>query len=836
MVLDSLWRAVSSHGLTFGPDPSSHSRCTLGGMIGNNACGSHSVAWGATVDNVERLHLLLADGTRLTADRTGLSGPAAAKSIEASLHALADRNLAVIRNKFGRFPRQHSGYALHQLLPERGRNIAGSLVGTEGTCATVLGATLRLVSAPPARVLLVLGYPDVIAAAEAVPAILPHRPLTVEGMDAGLLDGLRRTGRQAAALAALPSGSSWLFVEVDGPTVAAAEHRAIKLGRQLPGSAANVVTDPAEQAALWRIREDGAGIATRLPDGGEAWPGWEDAAVPPQRLADYLREFADLRAQYRLRGVAYGHFGEGCIHVRLDFDLISRLGRDRYAAFLADAADLVVALGGSLTGEHGDGLARSALLPRLYGTDGVALLGEFKRIWDPDALMNPGVVVDPPPVTADIRIAFAPRPRPAGGLGYPEDGGDFTRAVRRCVGVGRCRNTEGGVMCPSWQVTRDEKHSTRGRARLLLEMQRGEVVTGGWRSPEVAEALDLCLACKGCLSDCPVNVDMASYKSEFLHHHFRRRFRPVSHYTMGWLPLLARPASAAPSLANALTGGAVSAPVVKRLGGVAPERELPRLADPTFRRWFNRRRAVPDSAGRPEVVLWPDTFMSYFTPWIGRAAVEVLEAAGFSVRVPSGQLCCGLTWISTGQLDVARLVARRTLAALTPYAEAGIPILGLEPSCLAVFRHDLAELLTGDDRVGAVADAAMTLSELLTRRAPAWTPTPVNRKALVQTHCHQHAILGFDVDQQLFARAGIGATVLDSGCCGMAGNFGFERSHYGVSRAAAERVLFPAVRAADATTLLLADGFSCRTQVAHGTGRRAYHLAEVLAASLTVPR
>ena len=838
VVLDDLSAAAAPHGLTFGPDPSSHSRCTLGGMIGNNACGAHSVAWGTTADNVERLEVLLYDGTRFEAGTMpAAAGGGRVGELHARLDALAGRHLSLIRQRLPRLPRRVSGYGLDRLLPEHGRHVARSLVGSEGTCATVLGATVRLVPVPAARALLVLGFPDAFAAADAVPAILPHHPLTVEGINDQLVESLPRAV-WGSPREVLPGGDAWLLVETGGDDPGEAAARARELARAVRGDGAvteRIVTEPAEQRVLWRVRTDGAGLATRLPDGSEAWPGWEDAAVPPDRLGAYLRDFQALLHRHGRRGLVYGHFGEGCLHVRIDFDLLSSAGVAAFRRFVEEAADLVVGHGGSVSGEHGDGQARSELLPRMYGAEVVRAFEEFKAIWDPDDRMNPGVLVRP--YRLDEHLRFGPgtagRKLPTA-FAYPHDGGSFEQAMRRCVGIGKCRQSTGGVMCPSYMVTRDERHSTRGRAHLLAEMLRGELITDGWRSAEVLDALDLCLSCKGCRTDCPVNVDMATYKAEFLHHHYARRLRPASHYAMGWLPLWARAATVAPGLANALVRSRLLAPALRRLGGIAPQRRLPSFAAEPFTRWFRRRPAGRPAAGgsRPRVLLWPDTFDNYLTPAVARAATEVLEDAGFRVVLPPWGVCCGLTWISTGQLGVARRVLRRTLGVLGEALEAGTPVVGLEPSCTAVLRGDLEELLPGDQDASRLARRTFTLAEFLGEHAPGWRPPRLRRASISQTHCHQHAVMGFSADQRLLARVGVDNRVLDSGCCGLAGNFGFERGHYELSKACGERVLLPAVRAADPDTLVLADGWSCRTQIAQETGREALHLAELLQLAL----
>ncbi|RZQ64709.1 FAD-binding and (Fe-S)-binding domain-containing protein [Amycolatopsis suaedae] len=818
-VLDDLQAAAAPHGLRFGPDPSTHSRCTLGGMIGNNACGSHSVAWGRTADAVRELDVLLYDGTRM-------STAATEGRVHDELRRLVDGNLATLRTELTPWSRRVSGYGLEHLLPENGFDLAKALVGSEGTCVTVLGARVELARLPAAKVLAVLGFASDVHAADAVPDILPWSPLTVEGVDADLVALLPK-----ARATDLPDGGAWLFVEIPGETLDDAERRAQALAKAVAGHLTGhlVLRDTRTQRQLWRIREEGAGLATRLAGGAEAWPGWEDAAVPPDRLGGYLREFKTLLRTYDLRSVVYGHYGEGCLHLRLNFDLLSDRGVGKFRSFLQDAADLVAAHGGSLSGEHGDGQARSELLPRMYSADVIELFGRFKAVFDPGGRMNPGILVDPRPVDADLRVRSG-HDR-AVFLGYPHDHGSFAEATRRCVGVGKCRNTTGpGVMCPSYRVTREEKHSTRGRAHLLAEMLNGELITDGWRSTEVREALDLCLSCKGCLSDCPVDVDMATYKAEFYHQHYRRRLRPAAHYSMGWLPLWLRLAARAPRAANALLRRPRLAAVAKRLGGIAAERDLPAFAGVPFTR---ARRDLRTAAGERPVLLWPDSFNNFFTPDVLHAATDVLTAAGFTVLLPSRPVCCGLTWMSTGQLGIARRVLRRTVDTLRPHLEAGVPVVGLEPSCTALLRDDAAALLPGDDGAGLLARSTRTFAELLDD-----APLPLRDldvDAITQVHCHQHAVLGFDADERLLARAGVRNTALDSGCCGLAGNFGFERGHYDVSVACAEDRLLPAVREADPATLVLSDGFSCRTQIAQQSDRTAVHLAEILRSALDPP-
>jgi Fe-S oxidoreductase len=684
-----------------------------------------------------------------------------------------------------------------------------------------------------------------------VAAVLPERPLALEGIDARIVEVVRRRGR---AVPELPRGGGWLLVELAGDNPAEAEAAAGRLLAAAGGDAlaGRVLSDPAEAAAVWRIREDGAGFGGRSPAGAPAWAGWEDAAVPPERLGAYLRDFEELLAASGLGGIPYGHFGDGCLHVRIDFPFDRPGGRAVYRSFVEQAARLVAGYGGSMSGEHGDGRARSELLPLMYPPDAIGVMAAVKAVLDPDDLLNPGVLVRPRPFDADLRRTMARPLTVRLGFGYPSDGGDLVSAVHRCTGIGRCvaDNTgAGGVMCPSWLATRDEKDSTRGRSRVLQEAVNGTLVRG-LASPEVREALDLCLACKGCASDCPTEVDMATYKAEVLHQTYRGRLRPVAHYSLGWLPRWAALAARAPGLANRLLAGRLAGQV-RRLAGIDPRSPLPRFASQTLRGWWRRRpEAGPVPAAAPRVLLWPDTFTDHFSPGAGQAAARVLEAAGYRVELPDEPLCCGLTWISTGQLDTARRVLRRTvdrLAALagesgsavdgsgpggggrSPQGRAGTPIVGLEPSCLAVLRHDALGLLgAGDPAAAAVARAASTLAELLAA-TPGWAPPDLGGVAVVaQPHCHQHAVLGWTADRELLARAGAAVTAV-GGCCGLAGNFGAERGHHDVSVAVAETALLPAVRAAGPDAVVLADGFSCRTQLDHLAGRRALHLAELLA-------
>lgn len=819
----ALQRAVAGHGLRFGPDPSTHPRCTIGGMVGNNACGSRSLGYGRTSDNIAGLAFVTADGGRL---RTGYdpAGRAVVDGGDALVEALrgaVQPHLAVARTEFDRFDRQMSGYAVQHLLPER-FDLTRALVGSEGTLAVVTEATVRLVTEPAHRVLVAIGFDSIVAAGAAAPAVVAHGPTACEGLDSRLLDVLRDR-RGPAAVPDLPRGAAWLLVEIAGDERADVLDRARELAGAGLGTESRVVTDPVAASRIWAVREDGAGLAGRAPSGRPAWAGWEDAAVPPSELGAYLERFDELVAEFGMTSAPFGHFGDGCMHVRLDYPLDRPGGTDVLRRFLRAAAQLVAEFGGSLSGEHGDGRARSELLPLMYSPAAVRLFGAVKAVFDRGNLLNPGVLVDPDPVDAAVRPTGPFLPLQTA-FGYPEDGGDLVQALHRCTGVAKCRADRpaaAGVMCPSYLATREEKDSTRGRARVLQEVIRGERLT--WRSPEVHDALDLCLSCKGCASDCPTGIDMATYKSEALHQRHRGRLRPRSHYSLGWLPRWTRLASRAPRLANRL----LALPGLGRISlfaaGVDRRRSLPSFAPAPFRRWWAAREHQP--TGRP-VLLFVDSFSDAFSPAAARATIDVLEQAGFAPRVADARLCCGLTWITTGQLDAARRILHRTVAALEGTAADGVPIVGIEPSCTAVLRKDAVELL-GTDAAKAVAAATRTLAELLSEQ-PDWTPPDLTGVTVVaQPHCHHHAVLGWRADEELLARTGASVRRL-GGCCGLAGNFGVEIGHYDVSVAVAGQHLLPALDA-NPGTVVLADGFSCRTQIADLRDRESRHLAELLA-------
>jgi FAD/FMN-containing dehydrogenase/Fe-S oxidoreductase len=847
-VLDDLRNAAQKHGITFGPDPATHDHNTLGGMLGNDSCGIHSLICRnhgrglRTADNTHELEILTYRGVRL---RVGETPPEEMErriraggqegEIYAQLKAFISKYGDEIRKGFPKLPRRVSGYNLPALLPENGCHVAQALVGSESTLVTILEATLHLVPNPKARSLLVLGYSDVYVAGDNVMEILKFNPIALEGMDHLLYEWVKQRGDEAANIALLPPGKGFLLVGFGGDSKQDCDAQARRcmeaLKKEKDAPSMKLFDDPHEEHMLWKVREGGLGSTAWVPGHPDTWPGWEDSAVAPDKVGPYLRALRKLFDKYDYHPSLYGHFGQGCIHCRVGFDLYTAEGVENFRNFMFEAADLVVSFGGSCSGEHGDGQARAELLDRMYGPELMAAHREFKNIWDPDWKMNPGKVLDPYPMTSNLRLGpdYNP-PQPRMHFQFPGDEHSFARAALRCVGVGECRKEGGQVMCPSYQVTREEKDCTRGRARLLFEMMNGEVLTDGWRSEAVKDSLDLCLACKGCKGDCPVQVDMATYKAEFLSHYYEGRLWPRHAYSMGligvWAPLAAR----IPRLANFFTQTPGLSAVAKFLGGIAQERHMPPFAVEPFKAWFRRRG--PRNEGKPQVILWPDTFKNYFQPDVGKATVEVLEAAGYHVLVPEADLCCGRPLYDFGMLDTAQAWLRQILHTLRPWIEAGIPLVGMEPSCLAVFRDELGGLFPNDEDAKRLANQSFILSEFLNKHAKDFRWPKLHRKAMVQAHCHHKSVLGIGDEEAVLKKLGIDFSVPWPGCCGMAGSFGFEAAHYDVSQKIGEQALLPAVRGAGRDTLVITNGFSCYEQIAQGTGRTPLHLAEVIRMAL----
>ena len=842
IILDDLRNAAEKYHLTFGPDPATHNHCTLGGMIGNNSCGVHALMAGKTADNIEEMEILTYDGLRMRVGKTSdeelariIQAGGRRGEIYAKLKALRDRYADLIRERYPKIPRRVSGYNLDELLPENGFNVARALVGSESTCVTVLEATTRLVDSPPVRTLLVLGYADIYTGCDQIPDLLKHNPIGLEGFDDNLIDDMKKKGLHPNEVALFPPGKGWLILEFGGQNKQEANEQAQRLMDELNGKEnaphMRLFDDPDQQALVWSVRESALGATAVVPGENRYWPGWEDSAVPPDKLGNYLRELRKLLDSYGYQCSFYGHFGQGCLHGRIDFDLETKAGIEKFRAFINDATDLVVHYGGSLSGEHGDGQARAEMTPKMFGLELIEAFREFKSIWDPEWKMNPGKMVNAYRIDENLRLGTDYHPPPVKThFQFPDDEGSFANATLRCVGVGKCRRMEGGTMCPSFMVTREEADTTRGRTHLLFEMLQGNPVQDGWRSEHVREALDLCLACKGCKGDCPVNVDMATYKAEFLSHYYDGKLRPITGYSMGLIYWWSRLAARMPGMANFFTQTPVLSSIAKKLAGVAPQRRMPAFAAQTFKQWF-RRRGIKNS-GCPQVILWPDTFNNHFHPETAQAAVEVLEAAGYQVAVPEQSLCCGRPLYDYGFLDLAEKLLRDILNTLRPQIETGIPVIVLEPSCAAVFRDELKNLFPQEADAKRLASQTFLLSEFLEQKAPHYSLAQLKQKALVHGHCHHKAIMKMRDEQSVLKKMGLDFQLLESGCCGMAGAFGFEKDHYDVSIKVGERVLLPAVRQADKETLIIADGFSCREQIAQATDRRALHLAQVLQMAL----
>jgi FAD/FMN-containing dehydrogenase/Fe-S oxidoreductase len=829
IVLDRVREAAELHSLTFAPDPATHSRCTIGGMIGNNSCGVHGLLGGKTVDNIVSLDILLYDGTRLTVGATSEAELARKASLDcregeiyAGLRALRDAHAERIRSQFPQIPRRVSGFNLDDLLPEAGFNVAKALVGSEGTCAIVLSATLRLVESPQFRTLVVIGFPDVFLAADAVPAILKHNLIGLEGMDDLLIDCIRKKGKLLADLDLLPPGRGYLLAEVGAYSQPEADAKAAALAQAFP----NTRTFGADQARrVWGIRESALGATAFVPGKPHAWEGWEDAAVDPARLGSYLRRLFALMREFGYESPMYGHFGQGCVHMRHSFDFESEAGILKFRQFIDRAADICIAHGGSISGEHGDGQARGALLPKMFSPELIDAFRTFKRIWDPTNRLNPGKLIDAHQPHEDLRVGadYAPW-QPALTFAFAEDHGSLVHAASRCVGVGACRKTDAGAMCPSFMATGEELHSTRGRAHLLWELMQRETLPGGWSNEQVHESLDLCLSCKACKSECPVSVDMATYKAEFLSHYHETHRHPVAHHAFGRIDRIARIASLAPNLVNTLNRAPIFENLLRSTLHLHPNRSFPQFAQA----WTSKRRPHrPIAPDAKKVFLWADTFNNYFHPQTLSSAFKVLSEAGFYVQRTRKHLCCGRPLYDFGLLKTAKQYLLRILDELAPQLAAGTPIVVLEPSCASVFRDELCNLLPNDPRAARLRDATRLLSEFLVEHD--YTPPQLpDREIMVHAHCHHRATFGVAAQQSILEKIGAKITLLDSGCCGMAGPFGFEREKYDISQTLANRVLLPAVRKAGPETIILTDGFSCAQQITQNTAAKPLHLAELL--------
>jgi FAD/FMN-containing dehydrogenase/Fe-S oxidoreductase len=841
IVLDDVREAAEQRQLTFAPDPATHNRCTIGGMIGNNSCGTHALMGGKTDDNVESLDILLYDGTRMTVGATSeqelatiIAAGGRKGEIYAGLVRLRDRYAGLVREKFPQIPRRVSGYNLNQLLPENGFHVARALVGTESTCVTVLEAELRLMHSPQHRQTVVLGFPDAFVAADYVPEILKHKPIGLEGFDSMLVRFMEKKQIALEDIPLLPKAGGYLLVEFGADSSEAAKEKAEAFmadAQRYDARPASKRVEGEEARRIWKVRESALGAVTYVPGEPELWEGWEDSAVAPENLGAYLRDLFKAIDDFGYISPIYGHFGQGCIHLRMSYDLRSVEGIRKFRAFMDRAADIVLAHGGSLSGEHGDGQLRGALLPKMFGPELMDAFREFKALWDPDNKMNPGKMIGPEIYDPADKLRLGAgyvAARPATHFAFPDDDGSFSNAALRCVGVGACRKHDSGTMCPSYMVTREEQHSTRGRAHLLWELMQGSELPDGWRNRQVHEALDLCLSCKGCKGECPVRVDVATYKSEFYAHYYEGRLHPPQHYLFGYMDRWAKLASHAPRLANLPMQTPGISTAIKALGGIAQPRSMPEFADASFTRQ-QRTRARDVQSGRT-VLLWPDTWNNYFHPQVLDAAARVLRSAGFRVLFPRKHICCGRPLYDFGFLDSARRYLDTILRRLAPQIDAGMPFVVLEPSCASVFLEELRNFYPKDARAKKLAAQTFLLGDFLKQHAPDYRPPQLaGRQIVVHGHCHQKAVFSMGADKALLQATGAQVRLLDSGCCGMAGPFGFESDKFEVSQALGNRVLLPAVRTATEDTLIVTDGFSCREQIAQNTPRRALHLAEVLA-------
>lgn len=882
IVLDEMRNATEKQaGLTFGPDPATHDHCTIGGMLGNNSCGVHSVmasfeGYGArTSDNTESLSIVTYDGIKMNVgptsdeeyERIQKEGGRKAE-IYKKLRDLRDKYADLIRERYPKIPRRVSGYNLDDLLPENGFNVAKALVGSESTLVTIVQATMKLITAPKEKALVVMGFPDVYQAGYSVMEVLKFKPIACEGIDDNLISYMKRKGLNIKDLPLLPEGNGWLLIEFGGDSQEEADNKAKELINHFKQKDdklnVNLIDDPDQEQKIWEIRESGLGATAWVPGEPMTVPGWEDSAVAPENVGDYLKDLRKLFTKYGYNPSLYGHFGQGCIHCRIEFDLLAKDGIEKYKEFTVEAAHLVVKYGGSISGEHGDGQARGDLLEIMYGKELIQAFREFKEIWDPEWKMNPGKIIDTYGQANDLRLGtdYEP-PQLKTHFQFPDDSFSWERVTLKCVGVGKCRRHEGGVMCPSYMATREEEHSTRGRSRMLYEMLQGDVLKGGWQDDAVKDSLDLCLACKGCKNDCPVNVDMATYKSEFLSHYYEKKLRPRTAYVFGWIYWWSRLSSLMPGVVNYFMHAPVIRNITKAIAGIAQERTMPKYAERTFKSWFferqkvkGERRKVREISNNEQgkmreernartnetqtsnfeprtVILWADTFNNHFLPQTLVAGVEVLEAAGFQVVVPKKSLCCGRPLYDFGMLNTAKRMLIDIMETLHDEIRNGVPIVGLEPSCVAVFRDELHNLFPHDEQASRLSKQVFTLGEFLEKKAPDFKIPELNRKAIVHGHCHHRSIMGMDNEKKILKKVKLDFEVLPTTCCGMAGYFGYEKGkHYDVSIAAGEQTLLPAVRNADKQTIIVSDGFSCREQIEQETERKGMHLAQVIQMAL----
>lgn len=846
VICDALKQHAEVHGLTFGPDPGTHSRCTLGGMIGNNSCGPHSMLAGKTVENVLQLEILTSDGARFWVGPTSdqelekiVAGTDRRAAIYRELVSIRDEYQQLIRQRYPNIKRRVSGYNLDQLLPENGFNVARALVGSEGTCVTVLQARVKLIEKPLHTRLIVLGFEDIYTAGDSVAEILPFAPIAMEGLDWGIIGGLKERNLKQAEIALLPEGQAWLMVELSGNSAEnltqLCHQFETAMGLSKKVKSVLSVVDAANTAAIWSIREQGAS-ATAMSlhvDDPDPVVGWEDTAVDPLQLGDYLREFSALIQRYGYTSSLYGHFGDGCIHARITFDTRSAEGISQWRKFSVEIAELVVQFGGSLSGEHGDGQAKGEFLPVMFGPELMYAFRRFKQIWDPEQRMNPGKLIDAYKMDENLRYgADYKLPETTTILHFKDDVGGFSRATERCIGMGKCR-AQSGAMCPSYQATQEEKYSTRGRAHLLHEMVRGEVIKDGWDNKAIVDSFEHCLSCKACKTECPTQVDIATYKAEFLAAHYAHKRRPLNHYPLAYIGNLLPKISRFSWVFNKLQAG-ITGQLAQKFLGLSDAKGLPKLASQSFTSWVKKHAHRQDkqfhwfgAQDQPTVVLWADSVNNHYRPALLQSAVNVLLKSGHQVAVAKQHFCCGRPLYEYGFLAQALKQLTVILESFHCKLPAGCSVIVLEPSCLSVFKDELLSAFPEDTRALDLRKRAKTLTRFLSESSV--TLAKQLNSGILHLHCHDKSLGISSHEREWMLRCFKDLQEPESGCCGMAGTYGLKKQTRAIGQRLYERRLKPAIDNAANNAVVVANGFSCYEQMMDGQSDRwVLHPVEII--------
>ena len=846
IILEQLTKQVANHGLQYAPDPTTANRACVGGGIGNNTCGAHSVIYGKTLDHIKELDVVLSDGSRahfapLTASE--LEGRLSAGGLEGDIYRgvmrIAAEQQEEIDRTYAKIQRRVSGYNLDEFVPPAGLagpvNLARMVVGSEGTLCVVTEARVNLVARPTMTSLSVLHFRSVFDASEATMKVLGHDPSSVELIDKMILDRCREALGQSRLLSFIEGDpGAMLLVEFYGENEAELTRKmdALKQDIGLAYACVNIL-DRAEQAAVWNVRKGGLGLLMSIRGDAKPIPFVEDPAVDPSVMGDFVRRFDEIVTSHGTTAGYYGHAAVGCLHIRPMISLKNREGIDKMVSIGDAVSDLIKEFGGSMSGEHGDGIVRGVWTRKMFGDRIYNAFRELKHTWDPQDIMNPGKIIDTPPMTENLRYGAAYEPlHLETKLDFTSDFG-FSGAVEMCNGMGACRKLD-GTMCPSFMATRDEEHSTRGRANLLRAALSGRMPEGAEGSitdQRLHDALDLCLECKACKAECESGVDMAKLKYEFLNRYQERHGVPLRSRLFGNINALNRLGSRYAPMTNWIAGNGLGKALVSALLGISSRRQQPRFARQSLPDWFAQRDRSRLSAARfGAVALYNDTFMNYNYPEIGIAAVELLEAAGYEVQLVNGG-CCGRPMISKGMLDQARELARSNMAGLYDFARQGIPIVGCEPSCLLTLRDEYPEFVPGE-QARVVAEHSFLIDEFLARAKTNdrldLTFKDVDKRVLFHGHCHQKAMVGTEHSLAVLRLVpGYEVELINAGCCGMAGSFGFEKEHYDISMQIGGLALFPSIESKPDWEVAVM-GVSCRQQVEHGTGRKARHLAEIL--------